>query len=338
MIDCVFTVDYEIYGNGEGSLRELVYEPAERLRAVFKKWAAPWVVFVEAAELEVIGSALADPAIALVERQVREMRADGVEIGLHLHPQWYNAHLDGGSWVLDHDEYNLCRLSPDRIDAIIGRSISYLRRVLDDPDFTPLSFRAGNWLLQPTSPAARSLVKHGIKIDSSVFKGGLQRRQGLDYRRALKNGYHWTFTDDVNVPDPEGILLELPTYTRMVPPWEMLTPKRLGLRQKSSPGTKGKTGKLSRLADFARIRQPMKLDFCRQTAKELTGMLRKEMERDRSDPSINRPIVAIGHTKDLIDIETLDTSLAFMRNFGIAISTFSSEYEKAIESRSHAAD
>jgi len=30
MIDCIFTIDYEIYGNGEGSLRELVYEPTQK--------------------------------------------------------------------------------------------------------------------------------------------------------------------------------------------------------------------------------------------------------------------------------------------------------------------
>ena len=28
MIECIFTIDYEIYGNGEGSLQQLVYEPA----------------------------------------------------------------------------------------------------------------------------------------------------------------------------------------------------------------------------------------------------------------------------------------------------------------------
>ena len=31
MIECIFTLDYEIYGNGTGALKDLVYEPAERL-------------------------------------------------------------------------------------------------------------------------------------------------------------------------------------------------------------------------------------------------------------------------------------------------------------------
>ena len=32
MIECIFTIDYEIYGNGEGSLKELVFEPASVLK------------------------------------------------------------------------------------------------------------------------------------------------------------------------------------------------------------------------------------------------------------------------------------------------------------------
>ena len=43
MVECVFTLDYEIYGNGTGALRELVYEPAERLRHMFGKWNARFV-------------------------------------------------------------------------------------------------------------------------------------------------------------------------------------------------------------------------------------------------------------------------------------------------------
>ena len=63
MIECIFTIDYEIYGNGEGSLRELVYEPAEKLMAIFRKWNARFVAFVEVAELEMIEAKGTDPAI-----------------------------------------------------------------------------------------------------------------------------------------------------------------------------------------------------------------------------------------------------------------------------------
>src|SRR6267142_2578118 len=47
MIECIFTLDYEIYGDGTGSLNELVYEPTERLRVVFEKRGVRFVSFVE---------------------------------------------------------------------------------------------------------------------------------------------------------------------------------------------------------------------------------------------------------------------------------------------------
>ena len=52
MIECIFTLDYEIYGNGTGSLRDHVLEPAQRLREIFDKKKARFVNFVEVAEFE----------------------------------------------------------------------------------------------------------------------------------------------------------------------------------------------------------------------------------------------------------------------------------------------
>ncbi|MGH9431019.1 MAG: hypothetical protein ACRD3T_05705, partial [Terriglobia bacterium] len=167
-------MDYEIYGNGTGALKDLVYEPAERLREIFQTWDARFVVFVEAAELERIEAWGTDPAIDLVKQQIRDLYRKGFEIGVHLHPQWSNARYEQGRWLLDYSEYNLCTLPRPRIIQIVELSLAYLRDIVDDPHFTPLSFRAGNWLFQPTQTAAAILARHGIRIDSSVFKGGLQ--------------------------------------------------------------------------------------------------------------------------------------------------------------------
>src|SRR5687768_9977305 len=126
MIEVAFTIDYEIYGNGEGSLRDEMFEPTEKLLAILKKWDAKLVVFAEAAELEMIQQAQSDSAIDDVNAQLRACYRDGHEIALHLHPQWYNARFDGRSWHLDYSEYNLCTLPPERIDGIIKRSIGHL--------------------------------------------------------------------------------------------------------------------------------------------------------------------------------------------------------------------
>jgi hypothetical protein len=328
MIEFVFTIDYELYGNGEGSLKELVYEPAERLKACFEKWNARFVAFIEVAELEMIEANNTDQAINLVKNQIREFYWKGYELGLHLHPQWYNARYENGRWQLDYSEYNLCTLPPELIKKIVDRSIEYLRKILGLSDFTPSSFRAGNWLFQPTHTLAKVLVDHGVKVDSSVFKGGLQHQHKLDYRSALKNGYYWSFTDDVNVPDPQGTLIEFPIYAKMVPIWKLLTNKRIGLQRKVPTGTRTGKERLFRIIDFLRFCQSLKFDFCRMTLKELIHLLDKEIQQDQKDPKLFRPIIAIGHTKDLIDFETVESLLCYLRRKEVGVSTFRDVYRK----------
>lgn len=328
MIECIFTIDYEIYGNGEGSLEELVYEPAYKLMNIFEKADAKIVVFVEAAELEKIEAFDSDPAINKVKHQVQELHSKYHEIALHLHSQWCDARYKDGKWELDYSEYNLCALPKERIVQIVKGSINYLQSILATPDFKPFSFRAGNWLLQPTATAAKVLAEQGIKIDSSVFKGGVQHQHKLDYRRSKRNGYYWKFQNDVNTPDPDGTLLEIPIYTQMVPFWKMATKKRVGLQQKGSSDARTAKQRLYRLQDMTRFWHPLKFDFCRMTINELTRMVDTVIKEDQQNPSKYRPLVAIGHTKDLVDFETVEFFLSYLGRNGIAISTFEEVYDK----------
>jgi hypothetical protein len=338
MIDCIFTLDYEIYGNGTGRLKDLVYEPAERLRDVFQKWGARFVNFVEVAEFEKIEACGTDSAIELIQPQVRKLYRESFEIALHLHPQWCNACYRDGRWLLDFSEYNLCTLPINRLAAIVERSVAYLRQMVDDPRFTPLSFRAGNWLFQPTQPAASVLAHNGIKVDSSVFKGGLQHKYGLDYRAARKNGYHWSFSHDANEPDPAGECIEVPIYTEMVPIWRMATSKRLGFGNNFGTAGQKRSGKLNRLRDFLRFQYPLKFDFCRMTLGEMTSMVERVIRKDGDDPESYRPLVAIGHTKDLVDLQVVDDFLSFLCSKGIAVSTFADIYPRLVAELSRQAE
>ncbi|HUM34168.1 MAG TPA: hypothetical protein PKX32_02775, partial [Candidatus Saccharicenans sp.] len=108
MIEIIFTLDYEIYGDATGSLRELILEPAQSLMGLFQKWNCPLVVFVEVAELERIYQERSDKDIEAVFQQIRELESQGHEIALHLHPQWSGAKYQNGRWQVDLSEYNLC--------------------------------------------------------------------------------------------------------------------------------------------------------------------------------------------------------------------------------------
>jgi len=309
---------------------ELVYHPAEKLRSTFQKYNAKFVAFVEIAELEMIEAEATDSDIDLVKQQIGDFYREGFELGLHLHPQWYKAKYENGNWQLDYSEYNLCALPRERIGQIVDRSIAYFRKVLSHDDFTPIVFRAGNWLFQPAKTVANVLADRGIKVDSSVFKGGIRHAHKLNYRKSIRNGYFWRFTEDAEISVSEGVLLELPIYTQMVPFWQMLNTKRVGLERKGFLAAKSRKSNLYRLMDFFRFRHPLKLDFTRMTEDELIRMVDTVIKEDQQDPTSFRPIVAIAHTKDLIDFETVESFLSYLKQKKIAITTFREAYDKCL--------
>ena len=88
--------------------------------------------------------------------------------------------------------------------------------------------------------------------------------------------------------------------------------------------------KINHLLDFMRFRQPLKLDFCRMTIEELTGMMDKIIKDNPYAPQSFRPIVAIGHTKDLVDFETVAAFLSYLKQKSIKLSTFTEVYNKLL--------
>ena len=67
------------------------------------------------------------------------------------------------------------------------------------------------------------------------------------------------------------------------------------------------------------------------TLGELTSMTNRIVEEDRRDPESYRPIVAIGHTKDLIDPETVENFLSFLKSIDVAVSTFKDIYPRLLK-------
>jgi len=322
MMEFIFTLDYEIYGNGVGSLRDLVLDPTRRLAELFHEFDAPFVVFAEAAEFARIEKAQSDPDATEVRAQMRELRAAGHEIALHIHPWWSNARYEGGRWHLDWNERNIGMLEPGRVEAIVSGAIRYLRESLADPSFTPLSFRGGLLVMQPTSVIANVLARHGVRVDSSVFKGGRVHGLGLDYRPAIANDRFWRFGSDVNLSDPGGILWEIPIHTQLVPFWQMLGIKRLKLHSKTRKASDG-SPLLHNWRDFVRLRYPRKLDFCRMTFAEMRESTERAFDQHRRHPRERNFVVAIGHSKDLVDSDAVRRFLGFLRERSVPVTTFS---------------
>ncbi len=322
MIEFIFTVDYEIYGNGEGSLKKLIFEPASRLIDLFLKHQASLMFFIEVAELEMMEKSGQYPEINLIKEQVKKIYELGFELGLHLHPQWYAGEFKEGKWFLEESEYDLCLLPEGRIKELISRAINYLKYLTDDSSFTPLAYRAGNWLMTSTKKLSPILAQAGLKIDSSVFKGGYQHLYHLDYRQAPIDFFYWRFSDEVTKPDPGGQLYEIPIYTKMIPTWKFLSKRRLSLEAGGASSVSLKTKFTNRYRDFLRFKVPLKFDFCRLSFEELKSMTEELIAIDACSPSDYKPIVLIGHTKDRPDYQTIELFLAYLADKGIKTTTF----------------
>lgn len=322
MINLIFTLDYELFGNGAGSLYEHVFKPAENMNEIFKRYGYKYVNFVEAAELIKIKNTGNDQYIVNVEKQIKLMHTEGYEIALHIHPQWFNAKLLDNKWIMDYDEYNLAELSKNKINLYLDICIKYLRDVLGDADYLPTSFRAGGWLIQPSENIAHVLADKGIRIESTVYKGGLQRYYNINFTNYPLGLYYWPFSKDVMHPDANGKIIEIPIHTEMVYPWKMLSSKRKKIY--SSAKRNKQTGKQLLLSYYDKIRfkYPMKYDFTKMTFIELKSMLENIIEQDYKYDKQYKPIVLIGHPKNMPDLESIDRFLDLIKSKNLQVKTF----------------
>lgn len=327
MLEFIFTLDYEIYGDGSGSLRECVIRPAKYLLDIFKGYGYPFVVFPEVLEIEKIEEYHSDPDIDLVRLQLQEVLNTGNEIGLHLHSWWANAKYINGRWQLDYSQANLCNMPDYKIKEIISRGLVILRQLINDSQYQPIVFRNGLWIMQPTKEITKILNEFNLKIDSTLFKGGRIRKYNVDYRPSVRNQYYWRILDDVNKHQDDGLLLEVPIYTELVPFWKMIS--RLVQKENRSINPEVQSerqGKIIepwvRFGDFFRFKYPRKLDYCFMSLEEILISLNKLISLDEKTRHDYKPVVLVGHTKNLTDFKKMDRILEFIKKRNMKIVTF----------------
>ena len=61
---------------------------------------------------------------------------------------------------------------------------------------------------------------------------------------------------------------------------------------------------------------------------EMTSMLEDVLRKDERDPGTYRPLVAIGHSKDLEDFDTIERLLDWLRLRDVPVTTLESAYAK----------
>ena len=111
------TLDYEVWGNGDGCVIDCMIEPTNQLIDLAEKYNIKTTIFVdmceywafkELEEKDMFKDKSYKPA-TLIEKQLKDILKRGHDIQLHFHPQWLNyKYIEDRKFELD---YSLWRIS-----------------------------------------------------------------------------------------------------------------------------------------------------------------------------------------------------------------------------------
>lgn len=338
MVALLLTVDYEVYGTGQGDPRVLMLEPTNRLIELANGFGAKLTIMAEAAEILAFRREDRFRRAALaIENQLRSAVKQGHDVQLHLHPAWFNSQYHDGHWQLDFGEYALVGLHPVRIREYLRAGRDYLQALLKPvrQDYRCIAFRAGNWLMQPCREVVAALEELGFLFDTSVFKHGWEivGPYVLDYRQAHSELGMWVVApEDINRAALREGLREVPILSFRVLFPSMVTFRRWRMHRRLRRGAlAGATLKASRGLGAGRpvsrlgLFWAKKFDFCRLTFSEMRRFLDRAIASCKgTEPPV--PVVAIGHSTEFTDDGHLRRFLEYvatLRAAEVQWSTFS---------------
>jgi hypothetical protein len=181
MRNTLYSVDYELFGNGQGDLVRDLIRPTNRLLKIFKNLDVKGIFYIEGlefAKLEGIGE-----DVDGVRNQVKEIYRQGHEIGLHIHPQWLVEDGCIRSRELNFDYWytNSETMTSRLIEEAISTSLNFIYSCV--PDIQLSKFRAGAFASSPSKFLGPILKNYGICTDSSIVPGYYTNKFGeVDFR------------------------------------------------------------------------------------------------------------------------------------------------------------
>jgi hypothetical protein len=321
MLKAIFTLDYEIHGNGEGCPRLLMVEPTQRLLRLLDQYDAKLTIMADIGEIlkfkEYADQKKRDDYhFEDIVFQLQDAVARGHDVQLHIHSSYFNATHNGSRWIQDWSEYDFAGLRLDRMRMMVKTGKEFLESILQPvrSDYRCLAFRAANWSVSPSKNVAEALLDNDITIDTSIFKYG--RRSGLvtfDYSAAESEIGPWPASEEnFCLRDEASRLWEFPIYSENRWIGAFLSANRFyrvsqsarhrTARSSSEGGASepSAAGRKSGLAGKWRLltkRHAWKADFNQCTGRQLVHALRRAERKAAADHSIDSPFVLIGHSK-----------------------------------------
>jgi hypothetical protein len=337
-----FVDDWELSGNGTGSVRELQLRPmrelvkiynAHKVRGSFNAEVMQQLTFRKFEDTYPELKALADEW----DEAVRETYRQGHDIQLHIHPQWQNAEYENGRWRLTAD-WSILNYKPDEAFQMMKAGKDYLEKLLRpiNPDYACVSFRSGSWCIAPSPHMLTLLVKLGIVFDMSIV-GGVRyetKNINLDYTNCDEDflPYYPVMTDARKVSDKQEPIICVPTnhfYGSRRQVFKHHLGKALGkVKQRVKPSTAAQKGSRSVEAyghEWAQTRHAslwarvyekgivpylkgkhLISDIAQLDYALLREMLASIRARARASGLAEVPVILENHTKDIRDFSDIE--------------------------------
>lgn len=320
MLVTLFTLDYELHGNGDGNPQALMVEPTARLLAQFERHQARLTIMADVAEILrfrdlYLQTGRDDYSYEPIVAQLRDAIARGHDVQLHLHASWFGARYDNGRWQQDWRNYSFAELPLQTITGYLQLGKNWLEELLQpvDAGYRCTVFRAANWSMQPSENAIRALKQLGFNAETSVFKWG--RREGLvafNYADAPHPLLPWRVAQcDICTVDEQSPLWEIPIYAEHRRVWAFFSANRLyrawlsrmhrlpGIPRTDDEPSASRRARLSERVRWVLQKHAWKADFNQCTGPQLVGALQRaeQLLPLGANDSERYPFVLIGHSK-----------------------------------------
>jgi hypothetical protein len=223
------TWDYELFfGEKSGTVQKCLLEPTNRLLEIAHKTGAKFTFFVDSGMLyQGEKEANFNSQCQQIYDQIKYWDEHAHETGLHIHPHWEDAFWKG-DWQFDLSRYKLKDFSTQEIDKIFQ---SYYEALQKNVENKIISFRAGGWCIQPFDCFTSSFEKFDIKIDSSVFSGGVNTKDPYFYNfTKCPDKEKWQFDTNECIENINGEIIEIPIAAQKYSPfffWKLFLLGRL---------------------------------------------------------------------------------------------------------------
>lgn len=205
----IFTFDYEIFGDGSGSIKYCLVDPTDNILELLDQFGVKATFFVDVGLIWAVRENehrglmrnLNYSPSQLIEDQLLKINRLGHDIQLHIHPQMIGSIYQNNQFRTNPDHWRITDFPYENTDDplySIKGMILFGKKTLEEligkqsVEYKVIAFRAGGLWSRPEYDLIRVLKEYNFKFDFST-----------SFNFKIETGlYRVDFTDVFSAPDP----------------------------------------------------------------------------------------------------------------------------------------